>query len=336
VEPGAKEWRRALVVGAGSLGTLYGACLARAGLDVELLAREPHASAVREAGGVEVDGVGGRWDAALRATADPREVAPAELVVVLTKAHDTRAALASAAHVRAGVELAVSLQNGIEKDRLLAAWCGGERVLGGASMVGATLERPGCVRHTLRGVTYLGELAGGGSERADRLAALLEAGGLQASVVDDIVSVEWSKLVHAAPTMALTSLARLPFHEVLTDGALGRSYVALVREGAEVAARAGVELRDWPGMFPVASVAGSTEEEALALVRVRGEAIAEAGQTAVTISMLRDVELGRPLELDAVHGFLVGEAERLGVDVPLTRLTLALLRGLDPARGRSA
>jgi 2-dehydropantoate 2-reductase len=317
------------VVGAGALGTLYGACLARAGLEVQLLGREAHAAAIRDAGEVVVEGIGGRWTTPLRATSRPDEVEPAELVILLTKSQDARSALGSLGHVRDSVEVAVSLQNGVEKDEILREWCGAKHVLGGSTMVGGTLERPGAVRHTLRGVTYLGELGGGESERAHRLARLLQAGGLDAQVVDDVESVEWSKLVHASPSMSLTALARLPFHEMLTDEGLGRCYVEILREGAEVARRAGVELGDWPGMFPVATVASLPVEDAVELVRERGRQMATGGATAVTVSMLRDLELARPLELDAVHGFLAAEAARRGVDAPLTRLTLALLSALD-------
>src|ERR1700733_9155993 len=50
----ATRERRVLVVGAGGLGTVYGAALAGAGAHVQLLTRRPHAEAIRRAGGVEV------------------------------------------------------------------------------------------------------------------------------------------------------------------------------------------------------------------------------------------------------------------------------------------
>lgn len=327
---------RVLVVGAGALGSVYGAALARAGADVQLLARRAHAEAVEAAGGIEVDGLDGRWRAALRAEWRPERIAAAEIVIVLTKSHDTDAALAALPQVRDHARVVVSLQNGVEKDRRLAAWCGEQRVLGGMSMVGATLERPGSVRHTLVGATYLGELAGGASARARELAELLERGGLPAVATDRVLSAEWSKLVHAAPTMTLTGLARLPFHAVLLDPGLAVRYVRLLREGAAVAAAAGVALDDWPGMFPVRTLAAAPEEEAVALVRERGRAMAAANSTAVRVSMLSDIERGRRLEVDAVHGFLVAEAERRGVPVPLSRVAHELLCALDAAAGARA
>lgn len=322
----------AVVVGAGALGTVYGAGLARAGVDVQLLARPAHADAIQAAGGVQVTGPGGEWFAPLRATPDPARLEPAALVVVLCKSHDTRAALAGLEHVRDGLEVAVSLQNGVEKDRILADWCGADRVLGGMSMVGATLERPGVVAHTLPGTTYVGELAGGRSARAEEVAARLEAGGMAAVASDRIVSAEWSKLVHAAPTMTLAALTRLPFHRALLDPGLARLHVALVREGAAIARAAGTEVDDWPGMFPVRTLSALPEADAAELLHERGRAMAAAGSTNVRISMLADVEHGRPLEHEAVQGFLAAEAERLGIDAPLSVASATLLRALDASR----
>ena len=150
--------RRVVVVGAGALGTVYGAGLARGGATVQLLARRPHAEAIRAAGGVEIRGVDGSWHAELDADWRPERIEPADTVIVMTKSHDTARALAELPQLVDGIEVAASFQNGIEKDRLLAEWCGKDRVVGGMSMVGATLERPGVVSHTLPGATYTGEL----------------------------------------------------------------------------------------------------------------------------------------------------------------------------------
>jgi 2-dehydropantoate 2-reductase len=311
--------RCVLVVGAGALGTLYGEALARGGAEVQLLARPAHAAAVARAGRER-----------LSAVSDPAGVAPADTVIVMTKSHATAAALAPLSPE--GVEVAVSFQNGVEKDRLLADWCGEERVLGGSSMVGATLVEPGVVKHTLEGTTYVGELGGGVSERARALGAAIEAGGLPVVVTERVLSVEWSKLVHAAATVAIAALPRLPFHRALLDPGLAHVYVETLREGAAVAAAAGVELGDWPGMFPVATIAAAPMEEAVELVRERGRRMEAAGSVDVRVSMLVDMEQGRALEHEALHGFLAREAERLGVAAPVTSAGYDLFAAIDAVR----
>jgi 2-dehydropantoate 2-reductase len=322
---------RALVVGAGSLGTVYGAALARAGADVQLLAREEHARAIQERGAVVVDSFGERWEVPLRADWRPERIEPAEIVVLLTKTPDTASALTSLAHVRHAVRIAVSFQNGVAKDDELAGWSGAGSVVGAVAMVGGTLETPGHVRHTMNGPSFLGELDGSSSARVDRLAALLEAGGLPPVVTDRIRSVEWSKLVHASPTTALPALTGFYLHEIFTSPELARLYVDMVREGFAVAEASGVPLEDWASLFPVRTVATATRQEALEVALAHGRRLAEAGMTQITVSMLQSVQTRRRLEVDAIQGFLCREGARLGVPTPLNDLCRRVLVGMDDA-----
>jgi 2-dehydropantoate 2-reductase len=327
---------RALVVGAGSLGSLYGAVLARGGASVQMLARQAHAEAITQQGGLHVDGPDGPWHAELTADWRAERIEPAEIVVLMTKSYDTAAALAPVRHLAEPVRTAVSFQNGVEKDRLLADWCGRERVIGGMSMVGATLDRPGHIVHTLRATTYIGELPTGTSERVFELGELLELGGLPVVATEDVLAAEWSKLAHAGPCMAITALPRLPFDRALSDPATADLYVRLLREAAAVAA-AGPEpvtLVDLPGTFPVYTLSTVDPAAAVELVRERGREMARAGHTNVIISMLKDLLDGRRLELDAVHRSVVTEGHARGVPVPLSEACLRLLDLLDPARGR--
>ncbi len=335
--PPALTGRRVLVVGAGALGSVYGACLARGGLEVTLLAREQHARAIRDQGGLLVtEASGASWTVALGAEWRPDAVTNHDLVLLATKAHDSAAALAGLDHLRGGVEIAVSVQNGVAKDAVLARWCGAERVLGAVSMVGATLEAPGHVRLSLAGATYVGELPAGTSARAGRLVEQLRSGGLDAHECEQVLAAEWGKLVHAAPVMALTARTRLPLHAILLDEGWRRHYVEAVREGIAVAAAAGVDVPDLAGMFPVRTIADAPLAEALQVAEDRGRRLVAAGAVNVRVSMLVDVERGRPLELDGVHRFLVAEADRTGVAAPRLHGDLAALERLSEGRGGQA
>jgi 2-dehydropantoate 2-reductase len=329
--------RRVLVVGAGGLGTVYGAALARAGAHVQLLTRRPHAEAIQRAGAVEVRRPQDRSVVALAAEWRASRMEPADTVLLMTKSHDTLAALADLERLADDVEVAVSFQNGVEKDRLLGQWCGADRVIGAMSMVGATLDAPGRVSHTLLGASYLGELPRGLTPRVRALGADLESGGLPVVLSERIQAVEWSKLAHAGPSMTITALPQLPFHRALRDPGLADLYVRLLREAAVVAAadRDAVPLEDLPGMFPVGWLSTADHAEAVALVRDLGRRMEERGSTNVIISMLRDLQSGRRLELDAVHRFIVDEADRLAIDVPYSLACLELLEALDPGAGQA-
>ena len=144
-------------------------------------------------------------------------------------------------------------------------------------------------------------------------------------VTDRVRSAEWSKLVHAAATMTITALPRLPLHAAMTDPATARACAELVREGGAVAQAAGVALEDWPGMLPVATLCAAGLDEATELVLARGREFPPAIKT----SMLRSVETGRRLELGSVHGYLCAEAVASGRRGPRLQLALDLLGAID-------
>lgn len=320
---------RVLVVGAGSLGSVYGGYLARAGLDVQLYARADHAAAITTAGGLHVTGPDGAFHAPLRATADPAEVTGADVVIVLCKTPDTATVLAELGYLQGSSAVAVSLQNGVDAEGVLAGWAGADRVLGGVSMVGGTLDAPGRVSHTLAGPTFLGEHDGRTTARLARLGALLTAAGLEVEVTDRIASVEWSKLIHASPSMALTALTRRWFHEVFLAPELATLFLDLLLEGVEVARAEGVEVDDWPSLLPLRTLASLPRDEALARIDAHGRRLEAGGATAIRISMLQSVERGRRTEVESLHGVVVRAAARHGIDVPVTDACYRLLAGLD-------
>lgn len=349
---------RVVVAGAGGLGGVIGAQLAWAGCDVQLLAREPHARAVAEQGGLWVDD----RLAPLRADWRPEAIEPADVLILLCKAPDSEEVLAGLDHLRDGLKLALSLQNGVEKEALLAAWCGPEPVVGATTMAGGELVEPGRVRHTHDGTTILGELshdegarvrrgaeraagddkrpdaplpagatpsprtAPAGSARLHRFAGLLRAGGAPASVTDDVRSAIWSKLATAVGPQALAVLTGLYYHELLLSPPLAAAIAGMTREVSDLAAAHGVELRDWPSLAPVRTIAAAPTDDAIALVADQGRAIERAGATTVTPSMARDARRGHPTEVEALHGFVVRDARAHGVATPLTDLAYALLR----------
>jgi 2-dehydropantoate 2-reductase len=226
------------------------------------------------------------------------------------KTHATFAALAPLRDVLAPAVPIVSLQNGLDTDVEI------ERALGPRSALAlaptteaALLLEPGVVQHTGRGRTMLGWVHGrDGGAWLDTFAALLQAAGLEASVVAPIEPYVWAKAIVNAAVNPLTALARVPNGELLERPELARRLFAIVREGAAVAAAAGIAL---PFDDPVAYATGI----------VRASATNRS-------SMLRDVERGGPTEIEAIAGALVRYARRCGVAVPETE------RVLDEVRDR--
>jgi 2-dehydropantoate 2-reductase len=318
---------RIIVVGAGSLGCVFAALLKRAGHDAVLVGRGERARLLRDRGIV----LRGTEEATILVPVleDPAGAGPADLLLLCTKALDTARALDSfAGSVRVGA--VASLQNGVMKDGLLAKAFGPERVLGAATMLSAERCADGSVTYTAPGTTYLGELDGSPSPRVEAIVAGMCESGLPAQAVSDIRRVEWSKTCLAVASFVVCCCTRLPVGLVYADRDLAGALLDLYCEVAAIAQAAGPGVGDYPG-FPILSWTTAPRELVLAELVERGSRAKAAG-TVLRPSMLQDLLAGRPLEVDEVVGFLLAEADRLGVAVPCLRWAHGILRGLDPGR----
>jgi 2-dehydropantoate 2-reductase len=304
---------RIVILGGGGIGSIVAAFFARAGHDVTLVTRGAHLDAVR-ARGIAVTGLA---EFTAQVAVAERAAGACDAFVLSTKTPDTRAALEAVRGLAPRISL--SLQNGVAKDHVLAEAF--EPVVGATTMVGATRTAPGAVAYTLDGATYAGA-------EAAELAEAWNATGLQMVVVEDILGHEWAKQALQGPAATLAVASDLPNH--LVHLRLARPFAEALREVAAVARAAGVELAAGEDYgFDVRAMADGPLEDAIARVTRRGEQLVAAGKTEIVVSMLQDVRAGRPTEIEETAGYVVAEADRLGVPVP----NLALL--CDIVRARS-
>ena len=321
---------RTVIVGAGGLGSVVGGYLAKAGYPVTLIARPAHVKAICDSG-LEIRAVDGRHlIREVQATDNPKTVTAADLLILTVKTYDTDEALKGVAHLSGRVRCALSLQNGVLKDKALGAVFGLESVIGAASMIGATLTGPGKVHYTAPSTTYVGEFDRRETDRVRAVAEMFDKAGLRIQAAADIRSVTWCKLNHILPSAGLSVLTRLEFHRVLKDRTLAALFVELTRECAQLAKARGIPLDDFPG-FEVKTVCEEPLEQAIEFVREYGQKIEAAGMTHVKISMLQDVERGKRTEVEEIIGYVVREAARLQIPVPKIELVYRLVKGVSEA-----
>lgn len=316
-----------VIVGAGSVGTVLAGSLARAAHDVTLVARSAYRSAL-SARPLHVYGIS---DFEVRVqVVDRANHGSPDYLILAVKTPDTGSALASVEGLTPRSVL--SLQNGIVKDDQLAQAFGEERVIGATSIIGATMAQPGIAEHTFNGVTLVGELAGGGSERVERLVSILSWAGLNAQVAEDVVSAEWSKLCQFVPAGLLSVLSRLPYYQVCLSEPLAELFIAITLECAAVAAACGAKVGDYPG-FNIQTLVESPRPEAVASILDRGRDLEQRGMTSMRISMLQDVERGRRTEVEETAGEVVRRAQTAGVPVPCTSFGYSVVKGIEATLG---
>ena len=304
------------IVGAGAIGGLLGAHLARAGQDVVLIARGAHLAAMR-ARGLTVRSRNEEFTVRPRCTDDMAAVAEAEVVFITLKAHGippVAPAIGRALREDAGV---VGAMNGIPwwyyRDRHLESVDPGgvigrsipyRQVVGCVVYPAATVIEPGVVEHEEGERLSLGEPDGAKTDRVQRIATMLTTAGFKAPVQTRLRNEIWLKLVGNATLNPVSAVTGATLGEMLGSDP-GRTLIrTLMEEVASVAAADGIEL-------PL-----SIEK------RMRGAASVGEHKT----SMLQDMEARKPLELDALLGAVIEIAGMHDVPVPSLRALYGLTK----------
>ncbi|WP_049985337.1 ketopantoate reductase family protein [Halobellus rufus] len=299
-----------VVFGAGSLGSLFGALLARtAEHDVTLVGRDPHVAAVRKSG-LAVTGTDS-FTVHPKATTDGTGLS-ADLALVTVKAFDTETA---ARELATGEFRAVcSLQNGMGNEETLARHLDCP-VLAGTTSYGAARSAPGEVEWNGRGDLSIGPWEPSDADAiGEEVGAAFAAADVPATVAtaDGIRRLLWRKLAVNAAINPVTALARVPNGALSGDPGVGLAE-PVAREVAATARAVGVDLGDAEAVEAVAEVVRATAEN--------------------DSSMYRDVERGRRTEVDVINGYVVGRADENGVEVPTNRTLWGLIRTWEAERG---
>lgn len=184
------------VLGAGAMGCLFGGLLAENGLEVTLIDKwEEHIEAINK-DGLKLTGVGGdRTLKNVAATSDIASLGPHDVVIVQCKAPATREAVESARHLFHEDTVAVSFQNGLGNEDVIAEVLGSSgKVFGGQTLQGAHVEGPGQVHVHTDLASYIGEWGGGSSDRCGRLARILTEHGVPCHEDPDMKKRIWMKV----------------------------------------------------------------------------------------------------------------------------------------------
>jgi 2-dehydropantoate 2-reductase len=311
------------VLGAGALGSILGAHLARAGHPVAMLARGRRADQIRVAG-LQITGL---VELVIPVTVitDPAQLRSAATLIVAMKTPGTDAALERLRHV--DLEVALSIQNGPLKNDLLAQIFGEKRVLGALANTSGELLPAGEVLFTRNVNILLGELDGQLSARAQRVASTIDAAGVRAAAVAHIRSLEWSKFAAWVGMMVLSVTTRTVTWRYLSDPGSARVLVRLVREIGALMLALRIDITD-QSVLPVATLCRVSEDEAVAtLIRVGREF--ELTTPGHRMSSLQDFEAGRALEIHETLGYALHQAARGGVALPLVDSLYQLVAALD-------
>jgi 2-dehydropantoate 2-reductase len=311
-------FERVAVVGAGAVGSFFGAMLARAGHSVVLIGRPAHAEAIGR-GGLRLAMAGRTETIALDASSAIAAARGADLVLFSVKSTDTDTVACELAGVLDRGALVVSLQNGVENAAVIARHVAAT-VVPAVVYVATSMPEPGLVCHHGRGDLVVGAATRAPDatlrERLDVLAAFFAGAGVPVRISADVMAELWSKLMVNCAYNAISGLAQASYGELVVLAPIRELQRAVVAEVVSLAAAEGVEL-------PLAQAIEAMERIAPAMP-------AQLSSTA------QDMARGKPSEIDHLNGFVARRGRELGVATPTNQTLYALVKLVESRRHKGS
>ncbi|MDR3467466.1 MAG: 2-dehydropantoate 2-reductase [Xanthobacteraceae bacterium] len=310
--------RPIVIAGAGSIGCFVGGMLAAAGKPVRFLARSRMIDEIR-ANGLRLtsfEGIDRRLPgSSIELSDDPARLREAGIVLVCVKSADTAAMAATIAAYAPSDAIVVSLQNGVSNVATLQTHLAGHRIVAGMVPFNVVALGNGRFHRSTSGDIVV---------QADdtALAARLSVPGLMLRPTDDIVAVQWGKLL-VNLNNAINALSGLPLRDQLSQRPWRRLLADQIDEALRATAAEGIAPVA-PTPLPAAWTPRILRLPDWAFRLVAGRMIKIDPRA--RSSMADDLDRGRVTEIDYLQGVIVEIARRRHLDVPLTRGIVELIK----------
>ena len=298
------------IVGAGAMGSLFGAMLAEAGNDVCLYdIWTEHVKTINHKG-LRIERESETRTVKIKATVDPKQIDTVELVIVFVKSTQTRSAAETARSLIGPQGVVMTLQNGMGNADIIAEFITPVQILSGTTSHGATILGPGHIRHAGQGLTTIGVWAdsGQGLQQAQKFANLFNRAGIETEAVKDVRCVIWNKLLINVGINAITALTAIKNGQILDLKVTRNLSRVAVKEAIKVAQAMGIDVLEnaVDNVFKVAAATAVNRS-----------------------SMGQDVDNKRQTEIAAINGYISSEAKRLGIEAPVNSTLTALVETLQ-------
>jgi 2-dehydropantoate 2-reductase len=320
------------VIGAGAIGGLLAAKLAHAGEDVGVVARGPHLAAIVR-NGLVLSEDGRELVARVKASDRVADASAADLIILGIKAHQVAAVAPDLAGIMAPQTLVLTAQNGIpwwyflkhggphEGVRLESVDPGGviadnlpiDRVIACVAYPAAEIVRPGVIRLIEGNRFSLAEIDGSKSERIIRVSEAFAKAGFKAPVVGDVRAEIWTKLWGNLSFNPISALTHATLEDICRFAPTRSLATEMMREAQAVGEALGIRFR-----IPLEK-------------RIAGAEAVGAHKT----SMLKDVEAGRAIEVEALLGSVIELGRMVNIATPHLDAVYAVAKLLGETLARA-
>lgn len=319
------------VIGAGAIGGLLAAKLARAGEDVSVIARGAHLAAIASNGLTLIE-EGVETVAKVKASDRIADFGEQDLIILCVKAHQVATVVGDLSAMMGPRTAVLTAQNGIpwwyffkhggphEGRRVESVDPGGviadhlpiDRVLACVVYQAARIERPGVIRHIEGQRFTLGEIDGSMSQRILRVSEAFTRAGFRAPIVNDVRAEIWTKLWGNLSFNPISALTRATLADICEFAPTRALAADMMREAQAIGEALGVRFR-------------ISLEQRIAIAEAVG---------AHKTSMLQDIEAGRAIEADALLGSVIELGVLVGVATARLDAIYAVVKLLGETQAR--
>jgi 2-dehydropantoate 2-reductase len=304
------NFKHIAVVGAGAVGSFYGAMLARAGHRVTLIGRPAHVHAITR-NGLKLDLATSSTTEIIQieASTELSSLHIADLVLFCVKSTDSASvALQIAPHLSPNA-LIMSLQNGVENSNLIAKQVANV-VIPCVVYVATEIPAPGCVKHHGRGDIVIGTMLASRlrdpQKTLQEIVELFDSAQVPVQISPNVMAELWSKLMINCAFNAISGLAQIQYGKLAALEPVRSTQTALVKEVIAVAHADGIHL-----------------SETVALQAVEQISVTMGSQKSSTA---QDMARSKLSEIDHLNGFIVRRGQALGVATPVNQALFALVK----------
>lgn len=318
---------RAAIYGAGSLGTILGAYIAKSGGNIELINRnKAHIEALQH-NGAKVSGTVNFTQKVTAYTPDAMS-GKYDIIFLMTKQQQNKEVVTFLKDFLADDGVIVTLQNGIP-ELLIGEIVGEERVLGCTVAWGATMQEPGVCELTSAPDSLsfsIGSLSANTSHHIDNVKTLLEMMGT-VEVDSNFIGSRWSKLLINSAFSGMSAVLGCTFGEAAKNKASCRIVQALIKECIDVCAAGKIKIEPVQGKDIVKLLDYKTRlKKAISLFIIP---IAIRKHAKLKASMLQDLEKNKKTEVDAINGIASAFGRKVGIPTPMNDKVVEIVHRIE-------